>query len=231
MMRVWFFVGLGIAALAALVFWLADARPGILADEGNQIRLTQLSLILVLVGSGLVVRWRNRPTLKWLQHGLIWVGLGLVLVVGYSYRTDATAVWTRVLAELMPGHAVESSDGEVIIRAANNGHFYIDAKVDGARIRFLVDTGASRVVLNHRDARIVGFDMDKLAYTQRTRTANGIGMSAPIRLRTINIGPISVEDIRASVNKAPMSTSLLGVSFLERLSGYSVIDRTLKLKQ
>ena len=110
MMQVWLIVGIGIVAVAAIVFWLAGERPGALASEGNQIHLTYLLILLVLVGSGLVVRWRDRPKLKWLQHGLIWAGLGLVLIVGYSYRTDVTSLWTRMLAEVMPGRSPASQN-------------------------------------------------------------------------------------------------------------------------
>jgi aspartyl protease family protein len=87
------------------------------------------------------------------------------------------------------------------------------------------------VVLTNRDARKLGFDLEKLAYTQRTETANGVGMGAPVMLREIRIGPIVVNGVRAMVNQAPMSNSLLGISFLERLSGYSVEDGTLTLRQ
>jgi len=231
MMRVWLIVGLGILALAAIVFWLASERPEALAVEDNQIRLTYLLLLLVLVGSGLVVRWRDRPKLKWLRHGLIWAALGLVLIAGHSYRTEVTSLWRRMLAEVMPGRAVEIIPGTAIVRAGEDSHFRIDATVDGARIRFLLDTGASMVVLNRRDALKLGFNLDKLSFTQRTQTANGVGMGAPVTLREIRIGPIMVKNIRAMVNKTPMSTSLLGVNFLERLSGYSVKDGTLTLRQ
>ncbi len=230
-MRVWLIVGIGIVAVAAFGFWLASERPDALVEEGNQIHLTYLLILLVLVGSGLVVRWRDRPKLKWLQHGLIWAGLGLVLIVGYSYRTDVTSLWTRTLAEVMPGRVIEIATGTAIVRAGQDSHFRIDSKVDGALIRFLLDTGASMVVLNRRDALKIGFNLDKLAFTQRTQTANGVGMGAPVRLREIRIGPIVVKNIRAMVNKTPMSTSLLGVNFLERLSGYSVKDGTLTLRQ
>jgi aspartyl protease family protein len=230
-MRVWLIVGIGIVALAAIVFWLAGERPDVLAAEGNQMRLTYLVLLLVLVGSGLVVRWRDRPNLKRLHHGLIWAGLGLVLVVGYGYRTEFTSLWTRTLAEVMPGRAIEINTGTAIVRADEDRHFRIDAEVDGARVRFLLDTGASMVVLNRRDAKKLGFELDKLAFTQRTQTANGVGMGAPVRLREVRIGPIVVKNIRAMVNKTSMSISLLGVSFLERLSSYSVKDGTLTLRQ
>lgn len=231
MMRVWLIVGIGIVAVGAMLFWLSGERPDALASEGNRIHLTYLLILLVLIGSGLVVRRRDLSNLKWLRHGLIWTALGLMLVVGYSYRSDINSLWTRTLAELMPGRVVEIAVGSAIVRAGDDGHFHIDATVDGARIRFLLDTGASMVVLNRRDARTVGFDLEKLAFTQRTQTANGIGMGAPVRLREIRIGPIVVKDIRAMVNKAPMSTSLLGVNLLERLSGYSVKDGTLTLTQ
>ena len=231
MMRVWMIVGIGIVVLAAIVFWLAGERPDVLASDGNQIQLTYLLILLVLVGSGLIVRWRDRPRLKWLQHGLIWAALGLALIVGYSYRIEVTTLGKRMLAELMPGRAIEITSGTAIIRAGEDGHFLIDSQVDGARIRFLLDTGASTVVLNRRDALKIGFDLEKLAFTQRTQTANGVGMGAPVRLREIRIGPIVVKNIRALVNKTPMSTSLLGVNFLEKLAGYSVKDSSLTLTQ
>jgi len=98
MMRVWLIVGIGIAALAALVFWLASERPDALAVETNQMRLTYLVILLVLVGSGLVVRWRDLRNLKWLRHGLIWAGLGLVLFIGYSFRGDMSSYWARLVA-------------------------------------------------------------------------------------------------------------------------------------
>lgn len=231
MMRVWLIVVIGILALGAIVLWLADQRPDALEAEADRIRLTYLLLLLVLVGSGLAVRWRSRPTLKWLRHGLIWAALGLALIVGYSYRADFKAVWNRLVAEVMPGRVVETTPGTAIVRAGDDGHFRIDAMIGRTAIRFLLDTGASMVVLNRRDASRLGFDTDRLSFTQPTRTANGIGMGAPIRLREIRVGQIALRDIPAMVNQAPMSTSLLGVNFLERLSGYSVEGGTLTLRQ
>ena len=60
---------------------------------------------------------------------------------------------------------------------------------------------------------------------------HGIGLGAPIRLREIRVGPIVVRDMRALVNKAPMSSSLLGIDFLERLSSYSVKDGVLTMRR
>jgi len=132
---------------------------------------------------------------------------------------------------VMPGRAVETAAGTAMIRAGEDSHFRIDATVDGTPVRFLLDTGASMVVLSRSDAAKLGFSLDRLTFSQRTETANGVGMGAPVRLREIRIGPIVVRDIAAMVNEAPMSMSLLGVNFLERLSGYSVRDGTLTLRQ
>jgi len=231
MIRGWLIVGIRFVVLAAMVYWLAGDRPDVLATEGNQIRLSYLVILLVLVGSGPVVRWRHRSTLKWLRHGLIWAGSGLVLIVGYGYRTELMSFWTRTLAELMPGRAIEIPAGSAIVRAGEDSNFRIDATLDGPRVRFLLDTGASMVVLERRDAVKLGFDSDKPAFTQKTQTATGVGTGAPATLREIRIGPIVVKNFRAMVNRTPMSTSLLGVNFLDRLSGYSVKDSALTLTQ
>lgn len=231
MMRVWLILGAGVVVLGAIVYWLAGERPEVLAVEDNQIRFTYLVVLLVLVGSGLLVHRQRGATLKWLRHGLIWAAIALALVAGYSYRADMASIWSRLVTELMPGRAVETAPGIAIVRADADNHFRIDATVDGARIRFLLDTGASMVVLNRRDAQKLGFDLAGLSFTQRAETANGIGLGAPVRLHEIRIGPITVRDLKAVVNQTPMATSLLGVNFLERLSGYSVQDGTLTLRQ
>jgi aspartyl protease family protein len=85
-----------------------------------------------------------------------------------------------------------------------------------------VDTGASNVVLSHQAARAIGLDPDTLAYTQLTSTTNGMGRSAPVTLSSIQVGDITLRDVRGSVNMAYLDQSLLGMSFLSRLSGFSI---------
>ena len=81
------------------------------------------------------------------------------------------------------------------------------------------------------DARRLGFDPDALAYTQVYSTANGTVRGAPVILREVAVGPIRVRDVAASVNDAPMAGSLLGMSFLGRLSAYEVSNGSLTLRQ
>ena len=122
-------------------------------------------------------------------------------------------------------------DAAISFRANAQGHFVVEADVDGTALRFLVDTGASDVSLSPADAERLGFDLAGLDYTRRYRTANGMIRGAPVRLARVAIGPIVLDDVRASVNEAAMKHSLLGMSFLERLSGYEVARETLTLRR
>jgi len=220
-----------IAATGVLVMLLAEARPGALDDRDSQIRLTALVAILAWLVSGLYLRRERVSLLRWARHGAVWLALGALLVLGYSFRNDVTGLWNRLLTELIPGRVVETAPGTVMLRQAQGGHFRVDAVVDGVSLHMLVDTGATLVTLSPRDAQRLGIDFNRLVFSQRFRTANGEGMGAPIRLREIRIGPIAVRDVRASVNQAPMDASLLGQSFLNRLGGYAVSEGTLTLRQ
>jgi aspartyl protease family protein len=128
-------------------------------------------------------------------------------------------------------HATASSEAwEYVVEAGPQGHFVIEAEVNGVPVTFLVDTGASEIVLTTADAIRLGFDPHRLEYSQRFRTANGEVRGAPVRLRELRVGQFSLYDLNASVNEAPLPVSLLGMSFLERLHGYRVEERRLILE-
>jgi clan AA aspartic protease (TIGR02281 family) len=113
-------------------------------------------------------------------------------------------------------------DLEYVVEAGPGGHYLVEALVNGAPVTFLVDTGASDIVLTLDDARRIGLEPRTLAFTQRFSTANGEVRGAPVVLREIRIGQLSLFDVTASVNEAALEVSLLGMSFLEQLSGYQV---------
>ena len=95
------------------------------------------------------------------------------------------------------------------------------AENDGVALKMLVDTGASWVVLTAEDGRRLGFDLDGLRYTVPVQTANGIIYAASVRLRTLTVGKISVNNVDALVaRRGPLRENLLGLSFLNRLSGF-----------
>jgi aspartyl protease family protein len=103
------------------------------------------------------------------------------------------------------------------------GHVVVEAEIDGATLRLLVDTGASLVSLTLADARAAGIEPDRLAFTGRALTANGPVRLAPVTLRDIRIGQLSVENVPAAVLEH-LDVSLLGMSFLSRLRSYRMAD-------
>ena len=139
-----------------------------------------------------------------------------------NLRSSVAATPSEAETAALDRSADIAADNEIVLRKGTNGHFLLDAYVNGRKIRFLVDTGASDVILSEADAQKAGINLRTLDYSLRYRTANGEVEAAPVTLRDIRIGELRVLDVDASVNSAPMGVSLLGMSFLERLSGYRV---------
>ena len=157
--------------------------------------------------------------------------IGVVLVVGYSFRHEFSGVRDRVVGEILPHQGMEDASGAITFRRGRDRHFHVDAMVDGVKVRFLVDTGATSVVLTPDDARRLGFDPARLSFTRVYSTANGTVRGAPVRLGEIRVGSISVRNVGASVNGVDMNQSLLGMSFLDRLAGYDVRRDTLTFRR
>jgi aspartyl protease family protein len=215
--------------VGVLVAYLVNRFPEAVAGEGERAGLVHSLLLLAFLGGSVVLHWRARPGSAF-RSMAAWIAIGAVLFVGYSFRHEFLGLTDRLIAELLP-HQGQVSGTKISFPANAQGHFVVEADVGGTRVRFLVDTGASDVSLSPADAERLGFDLTELDYTRRYRTANGMIRGAPVRLPRITIGPIELDDVRASVNEAPMKHSLLGMSFLERLSGYEVAHETLTLRR
>ncbi|MBX9804598.1 MAG: TIGR02281 family clan AA aspartic protease [Alphaproteobacteria bacterium] len=157
-----------------------------------------------------------------LKSAAAWVGIFLVLFVGYSYHEDLGSVWERLKSNLLPFAGTQHSDGSITFTRAEGGHFYVEALVNGTPIHFMVDTGATRIALTQEDAKRAGFDVDNLPYSELIHTANGDTMAAPVYLNEFKIGPIVMTDLSASVNKNLSTHSLLGMNFLKKLKGFKI---------
>ena len=160
--------------------------------------------------------------------GVLVVGANVIIQQNWGGPAAQRAPQTAALARSEA--PMPYSGNEMSIQVARDGHFYLDVMIDGAEVPFLVDTGASGIFLNHEAADAIGIDFDELDYTIRTKTANGYGRAAPIKLRDLRIDGIYIEDVEAIVNDAPMSISLLGMSFLSRLESYEVRNGYLILR-
>ena len=223
----WLAPGLGIGALVAFLAW---RFPDALYGEQDRVRLVYLVLLLVLV-SGSILAGRRLRLRGVAKAAALWAPIVAVVALGTAYRVELGAIGERVASELLPHRGSVLGDDEVRFPAGADGHFRIEALVDGTRVRFLLDTGASDIVLSPADARRIGFDPDVLRFTGFAETANGTVRTAAVRLGVIEIGPIRFEDLPASVNQAAMRGSLLGMRFLERLRSFEMRDGTLILRR
>ena len=182
---------------------------------------------LVLLGAFLLVylfsAYRHRLG-QALQHAAIWmlIFLGAVIAVGF---------WEPLTGQLYVDRAVPASDDTLAFRRAPDGHFYVAAEVNGAPVRFMVDTGATDLVLTEADARAAGIDTDRLNYVQPTITANGRTMSAPVRLESVALGGRVDHAVPASVSGGDLDQSLLGMRYLERFRSVRFEDNTLYLSR
>ena len=118
---------------------------------------------------------------KAIEATLFWVVVGLLLVVGYSYRFELRDVSDRVIAELVPGYAAGHGRNVEIVRG-RGGDFAVAAHVNGARVPMVLDTGASSVVLTQDAAKAAGLPLEVLTYTVNVDTANGRTRAAPVTL-------------------------------------------------
>jgi aspartyl protease family protein len=192
--------------------------------------------LLIFLGSALAGSYRGR-TGQAVRDLLTWSGMALLLVAGYSYREELFSFGHRVIYELLPpGSALRGDtqiDGEhsVKIRRRPDGHFIARTRANGVALTMLIDTGASTVVLKPADAQRLGIETDKLRYTVPVQTANGTTYAAHVRLRTLALGPISLNDVEALVARPnALKENLLGMSFLGRLRSYEFTGDMLTLR-
>jgi aspartyl protease family protein len=172
---------------------------------------------LVILGSVLVVWFvaQNRASLgKLAQQALIW---GLIFVGALA----AVGLWEDIRQTVRPMQSVVSGD-RIELPRAPDGHYYLTAEVSGVPVRFVVDTGASQIVLSQEDAERIGIDTKSLAYLGRAYTANGEVRTAPVRLENLAVGSVRHENLRAVVNEGEMGQSLLGMDYLQRYASIEI---------
>ena len=168
-------------------------------------RLAYLGIILVALIGWVLVEYRGklgfavRSAVAW---GMIFVGAA----AGYG-------LWGDIRGSILPDQMVTQS-GQIEVPRAQDGHYYLTLVIDGTKIEFLADTGASTVVLSDRDARKLGIDLDGLAYLGQAETANGVVRTANVSLKDVELGPYRDRQINASVTKGAMEVSLLGMDYL-----------------
>jgi aspartyl protease family protein len=130
-------------------------------------------------------------------------------------------------AQVASHPAPEVSGGAAQVMKAADGHYWTEASVNGHEVRFLVDTGASAVSLTQSDARRLGIEPASLDYTTRVMTASGPARAARVKLDSIAVGEAQVRDVDALVIENGLNTSLLGMSYLGRLSQFEATQTSM----
>lgn len=184
-------------------------------------RFVYLIILLIAVGSWVFVQ--NRQSLgKTLQMFAVWGFIFLGVIASYG-------LWEDIRQTVRPQQSIALDAGRVEVPRAPDGHYYLTLDVNGAPVEFLVDTGASQVVLNARDAQTAGIDTENLAYLGRASTANGEVRTASVWIDEISLGGITDRNVRVWVNQGELEQSLLGMGYLQRWSSIEIRDGALVL--
>lgn len=182
-------------------------------------RLVYLIVLLAMVAGWFFMQTRDGLN-KTLQYAAVW---GMIFVGGAA----AVGLWQDISKS---GARVQISDtGQIVVPRARDGHYYLTIGVNGADLRFVVDTGATDMVLTQADATRAGLDPDQLSYLGRANTANGEVRTAFVRLDSVQLGDVTDRDVPAVVNGGDMEQSLLGMGYLQRWGRLEIANNELIL--
>lgn len=189
-------------------------------DSFDYARLAYLTLLGGAVIASFFVM--NKANLgKSLQQLAIWALIFVGAVAGYG-------LWGDISRDVMPRQSVVGG-GVIEVPRGADGHYYLTLELNGEPVVFVVDTGASEIVLSERDARSVGLDPEDLDYIGSAMTANGMVRTAPARVERMVLGDIVEENVKVYVNEGEMDGSLLGMSYLQRFERIEITQDGLVL--
>ena len=142
----------------------------------------------------------------------------------------ATAPEPEPQVEAAPTPPVPRASKAASIPKSADGHFWADARVNGSKVRFLVDTGATAVALSPRDAARLGYPPSSLTYGHKVMTASGEARAAKVQLESVSVDGAKVEAVDAFVIERGLDTSLLGMTYLGRLEKFEATRTALILQ-
>ncbi|MGF1445749.1 MAG: TIGR02281 family clan AA aspartic protease [Pikeienuella sp.] len=207
--------------IATIVVTAIAASHQSLTEPQNGRETVQVVFVVALFGMvviAMITRLMLRSRGHWIVRTMVWSGIVLLAGAAYTHRDQAGHLFDRLRGELVPSLAIAYKPGEVELRRAWDGHFRADARVNGRDIRMMVDTGSSIVMIPFERAAAIGIDPELLSFSMLVRTANGATTVAPVRLTTVQVGPIVLRDVEAAVaRRGRLSTPLLGMSFLDQM--------------
>lgn len=196
-------------------------------SSGDGPEIVYLILLLVLVGSGLAAR--RIPMRQSFRMALAWVLIFAVLFVIVALRDEFAALGSRVI-QAARGDATPVQQGETVrIRQSEDGHFWVDAKLNGQPVRFMIDSGATVTSVSGETARRAGVEPGG-GFPVAVDTANGTIMVERGTAERLEVGSIVRTDLSVHISDRLGDTDLLGMNFLSSLSGWSIEGRWLVLR-
>jgi aspartyl protease family protein len=190
-------------------------------------QLVAAIMMLVLVGSSLLSRRLPLGDAARMIAG--WVLIFAVVLVGYSYRGELGLVAQRVTGDLL-GERGQTVGETLRVSMAEDGHFWIRARVNGEDVRFMVDSGATTTALSARTAAAAGLNVDESGLPVVIQTANGSVRARRATIGTLSLGPIVARNMAVVVSPAFGDVNVLGMNFLSSLGSWRVEGRTLVLQ-
>ena len=186
-----------------------------------------LIAILVFVASALVVR--RIPIGKGFRMFAGWVIIFLAAFVAFALKDDIVGFANQVLDERRAESTGVQVGEELQVKQSLDGHFWVDAKLNGEEVRFLVDSGATTTSISGRTARRTGIE-PRGGIPAVVQTANGVVSVERGRAERLQVGHIVREDIAVHISDGFGETNVLGMNFLSSLSGWGVERNRLILK-
>ena len=170
-------------------------------------RFIYLGLLFAVIGGVFLVENRKQMG-QTVKQAAIWVLIFVGAVAGIG-------LWDDIRQDLAPRQTAFDG-GRVEVPISDDGHYYLTLELDGTEVDFVVDTGATEMVLTLEDAERIGIDTGSLAFLGQARTANGRVATASVWVDTVRLGDVEDRNVRASVNGGELDTSLLGMAYLNR---------------
>jgi aspartyl protease family protein len=168
-------------------------------------QLTYLVLLGAAIGGSAIVVGRKNMG-KMAQQAAIWALIFIGVIGAYG-------LWEDISNNVTPRQTI-LSESAIAVPRGNDGHYHLTLDVNGTAVDFVIDTGASQVVLSQRDAARIGIDANSLDYSGAASTANGVVRTAPVVLDQVRLGDITDRNVPAVVNGGDMDNSLLGMTYL-----------------
>lgn len=182
-------------------------------------------LYLALLGCAVAGCFLVANRMQWgkvAREATVWALIFVGVVAAYG-------LWSDIRDDVAPRQSFLAGEGRIAVPRSPDGHYYLTLRIDDTPVRFVVDTGATDMVLSQADARRVGIDTKGIAYLGRAETANGTVTTAGVTLGEVRLGDVTDRNFRARVNGGEMDGSLLGMTYLQRFDSLEIRDGRLIL--